>query len=71
MKLDNFFHNFVDKRGPFVYNTTCACKKCGALVKRSRRRPLTAESRVRFPDALPRHKERLIAVLFLFVIIFM
>ena len=22
MKLDNFFHNFVDKRGPFVYNTT-------------------------------------------------
>ena len=54
MKLDNFFHNFVDKKGPFVYNTTCACKKCGALVKRSRRRPLTAESRVRFPDALPR-----------------
>lgn len=28
--------------------------KYGALVKRSRRRPLTAESRVRFPDALPR-----------------
>ena len=33
-----------------------AHEKCGALVKRSRRRPLTAESRVRFPDALPRIK---------------
>ena len=30
-----------------------AHEKYGALVKRSRRRPLTAESRVRFPDALP------------------
>ena len=37
---------------PLVHEKKCAIY--GALVKRSRRRPLTAESRVRFPDALPR-----------------
>ena len=33
---------------------------CGALVKRLRRRPLTAESGVRFPNALPRQVFRMI-----------
>ena len=54
----------VDFTKTFSYNSTCVGQKAqpakqdaseyGALVKRSRRRPLTAESRVRFPDALPR-----------------
>lgn len=34
----------------FLYNKISKCQSHGSLVKRLRRRPLTAETRVRFPD---------------------
>ena len=44
----------VDNLLILLYNTTCACAahRYGPLVKRLRRRPLTAETGVRFPYGL-------------------
>ena len=39
---------YVDNTSTYVYNSLC----CGSLVKRLRRRPLTAETGVRFPYEL-------------------
>ena len=58
----------VDNLLILLYNTTCACvaHKYGPLVKRLRRRPLTAETGVRFPYGLLPNAIRNSLVAFLF-----
>lgn len=48
-----FFEKSVDKSENMMYNIFCLC---GALVKRLRRGPLKAKTRVRFSYALPEKK---------------
>ena len=47
-KKSRKFEKSVDSKRLFLYNTDC----CGSLVKRLRRRPLTAKTGVRFPYEL-------------------
>ena len=47
-KKSRKFEKSVDNKRLFLYNTDC----CGSLVKRLRRRPLTAKTGVRFPYEL-------------------